>query len=896
MGTDLPPGAQYGVASERLMALWAKHGTRPGYHPLLYHLIDVASVALALWDLALTPYTRGRVARALGLTEAEARSWVAFLAGVHDLGKATIAFERQVAAALPRLDSVGMVGGPAISSHAPHGAVSALELRSLLPTFGMDPRVAERCAAIVGAHHGCFYDRGRLKEIPRAAIGVGEWAQVRQDLATRLAVLLELPKHPPGAVDAAMATWLAGLISVADWIGSDERFFPWAADDGTVPAFDRMYPSLSAGRAQTALRELGWQAQPGSVGVETFVDLFSFAPNEVQRAVVDLRPTEQGLVIVESQTGSGKTEAAMWLADSWSRVLGTRGFYVALPTQATSNQMFGRVIAYLRRRYPHQDVNVQLLHGHASLSAELEALRREELHCPSDIDAGEGDVLAAEWFTRRKRGLLAPFGVGTVDQLLLAILQTRHHFVRLFGIAGKTIIIDEVHAYDTYMSTLLETLLRWLAALGSPVVLLSATLPDSRRHALAQAYAEGMGREAADLGTAPYPRLTWVGTAAVPNTIALEAPPNRFIQLRWIEEGDLISDLLRVLGSGGVAAVVCNSVARAQDMYLALREHVPPEQLDLLHARYPYEERARRESRTLRRFGKDGDRPERMILVSTQIVEQSLDIDFDLLVTDLAPVDLLIQRIGRLHRHIRPDRPMSTAEAWILRPRLDGNGLPYFEDRAHWVYSPYILLRTWIALQGRSELSVPGDVQALVEAVYDGDGFPAVSDGLQRRLEDLWQKHEAAVKEEEYQAHLRRIRDPAYTGQLADIARDPRAEESPDLHPAHQALTRLAEPSVPIVLVDENGALPDGTAVNPAKQESNPLTRALLGQSVTISSSLCVRALADKPVPTGWERSPLLRNHRPLRIPRGGEIRVGSASIALDPDLGVVIKSWKGEK
>ena len=214
--------------------------------------------------------------------------------------------------------------------------------------------------------------------------------------------------------------------------------------------------------------------------------------------------------------GEGKTEAALCLADHWTEGAGLRGFYFALPTQATSNQMFTRIRDFLESSCREDPVQLQLLHGHASLSAEFEVLRQngDRLFSPQypGVEGGSDHlgVTAAEWFTYRKRGLLAAFGVGTIDQALLAGLRTRHVFVRLFGLSGKTVIIDEVHAYDTYMTTLLERVLEWLAALGSPVVLLSATLPRDRKAELISAYRKGLGQEAPpEPDEAEYPRISW---------------------------------------------------------------------------------------------------------------------------------------------------------------------------------------------------------------------------------------------------------------------------------------------------------------------------------------------------------------------------------------------------
>lgn len=884
------------IASHTVMSLWAKHGKKTGYHPLLYHLLDVAAVALALWDTVLTPPTQRRVSDDLGLFEDEARRWLAFLAGSHDLGKASVAFQRQVDAARAILDTAGLTG-VAPPSDAPHGSVTSVVLPTLLRDLNVSGSIASRLAAIAGAHHGRFQDPGSLTRIPLGAIGAGPWDDVRRELLEIVARTVDLPSSTPAEITTSTALWLAGFISVADWIGSDERFFVWESTAGNVPQFDENYWDRATDRAARALVALGWRAQPLPTEDPSFRDLMGYQANSMQSAVIELHPAEQGLVIIEAPMGFGKTEAALWLADEWARRLGTRGFYVALPTQATSNQMFTRVASYLRRRYPGRDVNVQLLHGHASLSAEFEELKRGPLYSPSGVADGDGDVLAAEWFTYRKRGLLAPYGVGTIDQVLLAVLQTRHVFVRLFGLSGKTVILDEIHAYDTYMSTLLERLLSWLGALGSPVVLLSATLPEGRRQALARAYASGMGRAFDRLEHVPYPRLTWVAAEKELRSIPLPPPPERSIALRWVD-GTLTRGvplgrrLADALVDGGVAAVVCNSVDRAQRIYSALREHFAPGEVDLFHARYPFTERAQREKRAIAQFGKGGDRPRRVVLVATQVVEQSLDLDFDLLVSDLAPVDLLLQRMGRLHRHVRPERPIRGAEIWICLPERMSEDIPQFDHVTEAIYDPLILLRTWVVLQGRSTITIPADMQALIEAVYAEEAFPSVSPGVAARLAELLDAHNKATEQDQRQARIREIRDPGYRGHLAKIAADPRAEESPELHPAFQALTRLSDVSVPVVLLEEtpNGpALPDGTVIDLGVVPSEELVPRLLERSVSLASRRVVYALLEQPVPAGWERRPLLRNHRVVVLPRAGPAQIGRASVSLDRDLGVVI-------
>ena len=612
------------------------------------------------------------------------------------------------------------------------------------------------------------------------------------------------------------------------------------------------------------------------------------------------------LVLIESPMGEGKTEAALYLADR-HLATGGRGAYVALPTQATSNQMFGRVRDFLAGRFPDEVLNLQLLHGHAALSAEFEVLRRlgDRLFAPSNVhdsDPTLAGVAAAEWFTYRKRGLLAPFGVGTIDQALLAALQTRHGFVRLFGLTDKTVVLDEVHAYDAYMSTLIERLLEWLAALGSSVVLLSATLPAARRADLLAAFARGLGRpEAALPPPVPYPRISWLDrSASGAEEVAASARSIKTVGIAWRDDGDdALADRLRVaLDDGGCAAVVCNTVARAQAVYRALAPRFPniatdgdPE-LDLLHARLLFEDRETRERRALRRFGKPDPatptaRPHRAILVATQVIEQSLDLDFDLLVSDPAPADLVLQRLGRLHRHPRP-RPAGLANATLwLRAPVVADGVPTFDSGTGYVYDAHVLLRSWLALRDRHQLDVPADVEALIEAVYD-DTLLCPTDApasLRARWDETRRRMADARSRDESKATHVRVLPPFHEDDIFEDYNQQLDEDAPGLHSSLQALTRLGDRRVSVVLL----AADDQAALRRSETPTIEIAKRLLRRSVTLGDRRIVGDLDVLPVPSGWKRSPLLRHHRPLAPDDTGAYRVGRHVLRNDPDLGIVV-------
>ena len=931
-----------------LRVLWAKTGEGGSWHPLICHMIDVAMVARHLWREVLSPAARARLATELGLSAAHAEAWIAFWAGLHDIGKASPAFAALKSRVRGEAVKAALRCPSPIDDSPHHGEITTHVLRPLLPELGLTPALAAQVAAVVGGHHGVFASHDRVQAVAISAVGGPRWDRARRSLTQALADVLGVR---PTALSIRMtnstAMILAGLVSVADWIGSaGECFRHLVSASETTPDIDlRGYAMHADGLAASALERLRWTGWSPPSSPQAFGELFptlSGPPRPVQQAAMALaaeldRPS---LAIVEAPMGEGKTEAAMYLADHWAVSLGQSGCYFALPTQATSDQMFGRVREFLATRYPAQVVNLQLLHGHATLSAEFQALRQnaDRLFEPQGVDWGrrEGsqNVIAAEWFTYRKRGLLAPFGVGTVDQALLAALQTRHVFVRLFGLAHKTVIVDEVHAYDTYMTRLLERLLEWLAALGSSVVLLSATLPASRCQALAAAYMRGLGAQAAStIPQACYPRITWVNEhSAGAQHIETSREIARTLTIKWVD-GRLPSansepfvlgeELKAALANGGCAAVICNTVGRAQQVYQALKPHFSGQvddgwpELDLLHARYPYEERERREKRCLVRFGKpngevqveEGEvrkvrRPSRAVLVATQVVEQSLDLDFDLMVSDLAPADLVLQRSGRLWRHAR-SRPKDgdgqerrRPELWICLPEKVGGDVPFFGGGSERVYDRHVLLRSWLALKDRTTIDVPGQVEELIEAVYADHPCPDdLSPTLRERWEETWRQYREQIERDEHEAEDRWLRRPSYDGPLWWFTRDPREEDAPDFHQAHQALTRLSEPTVQVVCLHgtQDCLCLDAEGFHPVDLNSVPdvaLARQLLKRSLSISHRRVVPALLTQRVPTGWQRSPLLRHHRCLAFDADGSSSWEGYRFHLDDELGLSVAEW----
>jgi len=897
-------------------------------------MMDVAAVTESLWDLVLEHHLRIEVSTALGLNEELTGRWIAFWAGLHDLGKASPAFQSKWDAAGPWLLKNAGLPCRKPANPFPHGILTAKFVAELLPevvpAFPTD--IAGRLGRSLGGHHGSFPRSIELQQIDKAQRGGDKWQSIRRRLCQAFLTqthLMESSIIPQKEPAHNFFILLAGLVSVADWIGSNADYFQMAD-----PKLDFVqYAAVARRQAKEALQSLGWLGwHPPASGVP-MGDLFpavkahGMRPLQASTCCLAKDLSGGGLVIIEAPMGEGKTEAAMYLADHWAVTLAQRGCYFALPTMATSNQMFSRVQDFLKDRYRDDSlVNLQLLHGHASLSAQFKALREmaDKLFTPSDIEA-EGqrefsilpaEVIAAEWFTYRKRGLLAPFGVGTVDQALMAVLKTRHYFVRLFGMAGKTIIIDEVHAYDAYMMKLLERLLEWLAALGCSVILLSATLPGSKRQALVHAFARGIGGEsrAQEPVSEPYPRLTWVSRTSSGERSFMASPQfSRTINCTWTvsnSAGFSLGDKLQAaLADGGCAAVICNTVGRAQEIFRSLSDYFPggdvgdgyPE-LEVFHARCLFRDREELEDRVLRRFGKDtSHRPHRAVLVATQVIEQSLDIDFDLMVTEMAPVDLLLQRAGRLHRHdrVRPE-PLNNPDIWIMSPEMEED-VPQFGKGTERVYDRHILLRSWLALKDRSSLAIPKEIEDLIKEVYDDDSMPGnLSQALAREWEESWETLQTNLEHEAAQAQFRYILSPNYVDDILEDSNPELIEDDTEVHKSLRAATRLADPTITLVCLFGQG---DRVLLHP--EEAIPLnlnekpgqetTEALLRRSVTLSHrGLVAWLIRNGYRPEGWQKHPLLCRCRLLILDASNSWRGGNYELRVVPQEGVVI-SWLGK-
>lgn len=783
------------ILGPKARSVWAKTGNRGReWLSLPQHMVDSAAMAERLFDLWLAPGLKRRWAEAFPRGEADARLAFTFLAGAHDVGKASPVFAAQVETMAQRNRIAGLVC-PSMDELRddrrllPHATVSAYALTRWLVERGADQAFARQLASVVGAHHGKPATRDGLAaaRIRRSALGRADWAAVRADLLDWLDQILGLSDRLPDwaglRVPLPVQVGMSGLAIMADWLASNQSYLKLRKLDEDLSP-DLILDSESrweAGWAEAGMPSSWSPALPTTGVVDLYRSRFSGwgadrTPHPLQREVARLVAEQPvGLLIIESAMGSGKTEAALIAAEFLAAKWGAHGLFVALPTQATTNAMFSRVMPWLNRLpQPPADVPawaLTLAHGKAALNREY----AEEVAAVEEFDAARAGIgavhdddecsdcsselvsaVAHQWFRGRKRRLLANFGIGTIDQLLMAGLQQRHLMLRHLALAGKVVVIDEVHASDEFMNVYLDRVLEWLGHYGVPVILLSATLTSRRKASMLRAYAPDA---TSDIVATGYPQLTWIDTARgkTSGISVAESSPSRAVHWEWMSDSDevLVARLRAELRDGGCALVVRNTVADAQRCadLLAAAEIAP---VTLAHSRFLAADRAENDEDLRRRFGPGsglGSRPECAIVVATQVVEQSLDVDFDILITDLAPMDLLFQRIGRLHRHHWRNRPKSLTMPRVCIVADTADTVPMGSSGSHYIYGDHVLHRTALVLEAHGPtLTLPDDIAPLVEQALGDEALDVPAD-VQQRLAAAAAQHDGLVAEQRGQAN-----------------------------------------------------------------------------------------------------------------------------------------------
>lgn len=748
MERDVPP----------LPRLWGKYrveGETVLWHPLAAHCCDVGAVFRGLLSQATL---RRRLAAFAGGEDldpfqVERLSWLAVL---HDIGKANHGFQRGRAGHVR--PALALLCPPLVKDTLP--ALRWSEMTAWVD----DQRTLVGLLLASLSHHGTPVCpdatsslHARLWQTTPERDPIG-WIRDLSQLAEAWFPLAFAPGGEPLPELAGFQHGFAGLVSLADWIASDEAFFPFATPDQIA---DRM--NFARARAAEILARLGLDPTGARMAlsadaVERLLGAEAI-PTPAQQALATLAVPKSGsLTLIEAATGSGKTEAALIHFLHLFRMGAVDGIYFALPTRSAAVQIHRRVHQAMQRVFGAAAPAVLLaVPGYLRVDdIDGALLSRFEVQWPDSED-----FPARGWAAENtKRFLAGAIVVGTIDQALMAALKIKHAHLRAAALTRHLLVVDEVHSSDPYMGRLLVTLLELMRETRGHVLLMSATL--------GAAMAARLFRRSAppplDLAESqPYPALTCDGESAPrPLTGGAELRPAKRVAMQAepaIDDPEAVASLaLSAARAGGRVLVLRNTVAGALAVQQVLEGlegadglifrcegHAAPH-----HARFAPADRVALDRVVEDSFGKGSAEP--VVLVATQTVEQSLDIDCDLLITDLCPADVLLQRIGRLHRH-RRDRPAGFAEARChvlcpagrdLSPLLGAarHGLGF----RHGVPMAYPDLRaieaTWRQIEARPSWVLPEDNRRLVEAATHPDSL----DAIVRTLGGGWRDHQAEVE------------------------------------------------------------------------------------------------------------------------------------------------------
>ena len=722
----------------------------PRWHSLVCHSLDVAAVAEAL----LTQHAglAATFSRWFDWPRSDAVRLISYLICLHDIGKFAKRFQSKVAKAAPeRFPSCFPDDPRKLSDRYDHGAGG-------LRLFDADPGVfvmygardvwRPLVSAVVG-HHGS----PPTPQINEGLVSLrGDFGKAGIEAARtfvqHMRELLDVPADipPPAERDARPASFaVAGLAVLSDWIGSNQE---WFAYQGLVRDLEN-YWETARNQAKDAVAKSGVlpAAANRRLGYEDLIGPKA-NPTPMQQQVQEMvLPTEPALFLIEDETGSGKTEAALMLAHRLMASQSADGLYVALPTMATANAMFDRLANAYRQLFTHDSTpSISLSHGAREMhrgfqAARLRGARKEKPYSDPNDHNTTASAACAEWVADdRRRAFLADVGAGTVDQALLSVLPSRHQSLRLLGLMRRVLILDEVHAYDAYMQQEIERLLEFQAGLGGSAILLSATLPASIRERLTRAFYQGL-RGQVDGGHASpdYPLLT-VRSTNHHTSIAPQHEnqrPGRTLPIRWLRSSDdALMEVKRAAQKGNAVLYIRNTVDDALDAYNQLSGNGLD--IRLFHARFALCDRLCIERQVVDTFGKASTSNVRQgqVLIATQVVEQSLDLDFDVLITDLAPIDLLIQRAGRLWRHQHRQERKSQFELLVVSPEAVAEAdEAWFADlfpRAQYVYRDHA--RLWLTartLEKTGRIDSPGELRHLMESVYGEEADAEIPAALQ---------------------------------------------------------------------------------------------------------------------------------------------------------------------
>lgn len=793
-----------GVLSQQALALWGKkkidkNGV-PLWLPLIVHMIDTKNVGNWLYNHWLSDGQKRFLTRRL--SEDEVTKLVKFICYIHDIGKATPAFQTRTKSfinseyqfldeyLIKRLEKCSFAGLSDLQLQSPGKSNHTRAGEAILEEAGLN----ETVAAIIGGHHGKPQNRDPRWQLDHYTANYWQsdrdkniqdrWKEVQKNLidyGLDLAGYHDISEVP--AVIQPEAVILEGLLIMADWLASSECL----NDDSSKVMFNLI--SLDSGfddldmdeRYQkgisTWLLNDAWVPEEVNNIENYYKQHFSFKPRQIQVAMEEhiKEAIDPGLVIIEAAMGIGKTEIALTAAEQLAFATGRTGIYIGLPTQATTNAMFDRVNSWLSKIAQIEGFKpiIQLLHGKANWNTQYTNIPKAEDIESDEDEKGEGTVTVNSWFSGKK-SILADFTVGTIDNLLLMGLKQKHLFLRHLGFSNKVVIIDEVHAYDAYMNSYLEKALEWLGAYHVPVIMMSATLPNKKRKDLINSYLKGkygtekvLKAESGGKDNRAYPLLSILDGKELKQYSHL-GPKGKAkkLHIEYMEDDpiNVLAQVYKRIENGGVAGIVVNTVKRAQEFARLAREHSKsssckqPYMVKVLHSAFLATDRSEHEKELQGLIGKNAKRPDKLIVIGTQVLEQSLDIDFDILFTDIAPIDLILQRAGRLHRHeIHRPKGLEKRQLYVMKPTGDDYG-----DANEAIYEKYYLQKTEYFLT--PEVTLPDDISRLVQLVYDES-----TDNEVPNLAEAKEKLDEDFEREKIKAETFQIDSPIYPDDLDQL-------------------------------------------------------------------------------------------------------------------------------
>lgn len=713
--------------------LWAKSPTdkQKGQKKLLIdHMIETGVTAGCLLSGVYRPLLR-QLSVLTEIEESDLAKKIIFICAIHDIGKAHPVFQQGDIKTEHILKAAGLnqiTFGKKVR-HEKY-AEELLEDSSLLK-LDTNAKNKKYIAEIVSMHH----QKNGQKNKDIQNLGIDDekrkerWAAIQKYLYHYMKEVFPfddlniIKQNNPHIF--AIQNAILGILITSDWIASNEDVWK---EQKSYKDFAKINDFLENRKKWVSLflnaEHLKYLSIPA---VPDFKTTFGFTGRPVQKDVEDIvRHNDVKVMLVESGCGSGKTEAALYAAAVLGHRYGLSGMYMGLPTGVSAAALQGRVEDFLCNKIKVDEITKTKL-----FTSQAIFLKESE-------EDGSGDNLKSEWTDLSRQRLLYPYSIGTVDQVMTVARLVRFESLRMAGLSSKVLIIDEIHAYDIYMMTIIEKLIQICGELGVPVILLSATLPVTTKKNL---FAIATGNNEITVHD-DYPMISYV---TKDNTFREK------ISESYEKEKEIACELLPILhnpeciaqnaintiSNGGCLCIIMNTVKDAVAVYDEVKKQSDDScEILLYHARMPMSTRDKKSKRILKLFGKDrSNRPQKAIVIGTQVLEQSLDVDFDYMMTAICPIDLLLQRIGRYHRHedvgtIREQKTLQNQIQVFIPKSEEDYGRPY---------DSYYLKATVDLLRKRQQLEVPSCTPGVINTVYDYNKITAdiqVEDNLKAAQSD----------------------------------------------------------------------------------------------------------------------------------------------------------------